>query len=256
MNSELTVEVCVDSLESAVAAERGGAKRVELCSSLAEGGVTPSAGLIATARQNLSINLHVIIRPRGGDFCYSPDEFAVMKKDILMAKQLGANGVVFGILDVDGRVDIPRTRDLVQYAMPLATTYHRAFDMSADLGKSLEDVVEAGADRVLTSGGASTAIEGIQVLRGLVEVARGRIVVLACGGIDIENVHSVIEKTGVREIHVSLRTTMPSPMRYRNPNLSMGTLRLNEYERAFVLDTRVEQLLQAVSGSRPSSKHS
>jgi len=138
MNDELSIEVCVDALDSAVAAERGGAKRVELCGSLTEAGITPSAGLIATARQKISIGLHVMIRPRAGDFCYTSDEFSAMRRDVVMAKQLGADGVVLGILDADGRVEIQKTRQLVDLARPLKTTYHRAFDMSADLYQSLE----------------------------------------------------------------------------------------------------------------------
>ena len=185
---EIIVEVCVDSLESAIAAERGGAKRVELCGSLVEGGVTPSAGLIATTRQKISIGLHVMIRPRAGDFCTASDEFDVMRRDVLMAKQLGADGVVFGILDEDANVDVQRTRPLVDLARPLKTTYHRAFDMSADLRLSLEHVAETGADRILTSGGAPTAVEGAATLRNLVEAASGRVIVMACGGIDHQNV--------------------------------------------------------------------
>jgi copper homeostasis protein len=184
MSNRVIVEVCVDSLDSALAAERGGAQRVELCSGLMEGGVTPSAGLIATTRQKVSIGLHVMIRPRPGDFCYSPDEFSVMQRDVLMAKQLGADGLVFGILDLDGSVDVPKTRQLVELARPLKTTYHRAFDMSADLGRSLEQVIETGADRILTSGGEPTAVEGAETLRSLVELANGRVIVMACGGID------------------------------------------------------------------------
>jgi copper homeostasis protein len=248
MKDELIVEVCVDSLDSASAAERGGAKRVELCSSLLEGGITPSAGLIATARQKISIGLHVMIRPRAGDFYYTADEFSVMQRDVLMAKQLGADGVVFGILDLDGKVDIRRTRQLVTLARPLKATYHRAFDMSVDLHRSLEDVVETGADRILTSGGAPTALEGAAMLRNLVQVAGERVIVMACGGINDQNVQAIVRQTGVGEIHVGLRTPTASPMHYKNDNISMGTLKGHEYQRFVVLEDRVERLLRAASG--------
>jgi copper homeostasis protein len=244
---EIIVEVCVDSLESAVAAEHGGAKRVELCGSLVEGGVTPSAGLIAATRQKISIGLHVMIRPRAGDFCHTSDEFEVMRRDVLMAKQLGADGVVFGILGEDANVDIERTRSLVNLAKPLQTTYHRAFDMSADLLLSLERVGETGADRILTSGGAPTAIEGTATLRNLVEAARGRMIIMACGGIDHQNVQDVLEKTSVREIHVGLRTPIASPMRYRNNVISMGPFRGREYQRFVVLEENVAQLVRAAA---------
>jgi copper homeostasis protein len=246
---EIIVEVCVDSLESAIAAERGGAKRVELCSSLLEGGVTPSAGLIATTRQKISIGLHVMIRPRAGDFCYTADEFEVMRRDVLMAKQLGADGVVFGILDEDANVDIERTRAMVDLARPLNTTYHRAFDMSADLLSSLELVVETGIDRILTSGAATSAIEGTATLRNLVEAASARVIIMACGGIDQQNVRSVLEKTLVREIHVGLRTPIASPMQYRNNAISMGPFCGNECQRFVVLEENVAQLVRAASFS-------
>ena len=246
---EIIVEVCVDSLESAIAAERGGARRLELCSSLVEGGITPSAGLIATTRQKISIGLHLMIRPRAGDFCYTADEFEVMRRDVLIAKQLGADGVVFGILDQDANVDIERTRSLVDLAKPLNTTYHRAFDMSADVLVSLERVAETGADRILTSGGAPTAIEGTAILRNLVEAASGRMCIMACGGIDPQNVQAVLEKTSVREIHVGLRTPIASPMRYRNNTILMGPFRGNEYQRFVVREENVAQLVRAASFS-------
>ncbi len=248
MNDELIVEVCVDSLESAIASERGGAQRVELCSSLLEGGITPSAGLIATARQKISIGVHVMIRPRAGDFCYTADEYSAMQRDVLMAKQLGADGVVLGLLDADGKIDIQRTRQLVDLARPLETTYHRAFDMSADLARSLERVVETGADRILTSGGAQTALEGAAMLRNLAQAAGGRVIIMACGGIDDQNVRVIVEKTGIREIHVGLRTPIASAMRYMNENISMGTLKGGEYQRFVVLEDNVARLLRAASG--------
>lgn len=246
-DNELIVEVCVDSPESALAAQQGGAMRVELCSGLIEGGVTPSAGLIATVRQNITIGLHVMIRPRGGDFSYSEAEFSVMQRDVLMAKQLGADGVVFGILDLDGQVDIQRTRQLVELARPLKSTFHRAFDMSVDIPRSLEAVIEAGAHRILTSGGSPTALEGALALRQLVATAAGRVIVMGCGGIDVQNVQTVLEKTGVREIHVGLRTLVESPMRYRNQSIPVGTVPGNEYQRFVVLKDSVARLLQAAS---------
>jgi copper homeostasis protein len=251
MNDELSIEVCVDSPESAVAAEQGGAKRVELCACLDQGGLTPSAGMIATIRQKVSIRLHVMIRPRPGDFCYSADEVLAMRRDVLMAKQLGADGVVFGFLDAEGEVERNRTGQLVELAKPLSTTYHRAFDMSADLGRSLEHVVEAGADRILTSGGAQTALQGAATLRELVALAAGRATIMACGGIDVQNVREIIEKTGAREIHVGLRTAVESPMRHRNEKISMGTTRDSEYQRFLVRRDNVEQLVLAASAHRP-----
>jgi copper homeostasis protein len=220
---------------------------VELCGSLVEGGVTPSAGLIATARQKISVGLQIMIRPRAGDFFYSADEFEVMRRDVLMAKQLGADGVVFGILDADANTDILRTRALVDLARPLEVTYHRAFDMSADLFRSLQQVMESGADRILTSGGAQTAVEGAATLRQLVEQAGKRAVIMACGGITDQNVQAVVRKTAVREIHVGLRSPAASPMRYRQENISMGTLEVNEYRRFIVLEEKVAQLIQAAS---------
>ena len=250
MQEGLTVEVSIDALESAIAAERGGAMRVELCSNLPEGGVTPSAGLIATVRQKISIGLQVMIRPRAGDFCYTAEELGIMKRDVLMAKQLGADGVVFGILDLDGNIDIDRTSQLVDLARPLKTTYHRAFDMSADLQRSLERVVETGADRILTSGGSPTALEGAATLRTLVEAAKERVTIIGCGGISPQNVRAVIEQTGIREIHAGLRTSMASPVRYRNENISMGSLKGNEYRRCIVEQGNVEQLVKAASVPR------
>ncbi len=253
MNQSLTLEVCVDSVGSAVAAEQGGAHRVELCSSLFDGGVTPSAGLIATVRQTISIGLHVMIRPRGGDFCYSDDEFKIMQRDILMSKQLGADGVVLGILDLDGGVDTHRTKELVDLASPLKVTYHRAFDMSSDLFASLRDLQTIGVHCVLTSGGKQSAAEGADTLKRLVEAASNTIAIMAGCGIEDHNVSTLIERTGVREIHASLKSPIPSPMRYRNDRISMGAERGREYQRFVVDHQKVQSLLQAASNGAPKS---
>jgi copper homeostasis protein len=168
------LEICLDSVESAVAAERGGADRVELCAGLPEGGTTPSAGMIAAVRRKISIGLQVMIRPRGGDFHYSDDEFGIMQRDILIARQLGASGVVFGLLTLEGRIDRPRMQQLIALARPLQVTCHRAFDMSADFALALDDLIELGVDRVLTSGGQRSAIDAMPTLKQIVQQANAR----------------------------------------------------------------------------------
>src|SRR5690349_2336120 len=173
--SKITIEVCVDSVESAMAAERGGADRVELCDNLLEGGTTPSAGTIKVARQQLKIGLQVIIRPRGGDFLYNDHEIDVMKEDIRTAKELGANGVVIGCLTAEGDIDRDLTRQLLELARPMNVTFHRAFDMCRDPQRGLEDLVALGADRVLTSGQEASCLEGLELLAALQKQAAGRI---------------------------------------------------------------------------------
>ena len=243
----ILVEVCADSVASAIAAERGGAARVELCSSLIEGGLTPSAGLIEMTRAAVSMPLHVMIRPRGGDFCYEPEEFEIMKRDIAVAQRVGATGVVFGILDANGNVDVARTRQLADVARPLAVTFHRAFDMTADLFRALEDVCAAGVDRVLTSGGEPTSLLGQETIAQLVRKAESRIVVMPGSGIRPENAHSLVERTGVKEVHVGLRSVVPSPMLHRNPRVSMGAVESGEYQRYVVLEEQVRELCSALA---------
>jgi copper homeostasis protein len=250
MAEQVLIEVCVDSVASAVAAERGGAARVELCSDLMEGGVTPSAGLIEAVRDKISIGLQVIVRPRGGDFCYEPEEFEIMQKDVALAKELGADSVVFGVLDANGRVDIPRTRELIDHARPMKVTFHRAFDMSADLFRSLDDVCATGADRLLTSGGEQDCLQGADTIAGLVEASRGRITIMAGGSIAHNNVAEILERTGVSEIHVGLSTPVASPMLYRNPRVSLGKAPGREYQRMQVLEQDVRRLQNAVSLAR------
>jgi copper homeostasis protein len=245
--AKVLVEVCVDSVSSAMAAERGGAARLELCASLVEGGITPSAGLIETTRAAVSTALHVMIRPRGGDFCYDAHEFEIMRRDIALAKRLGANGVVFGILDVHGSVDVARTRHLVDEARPLSVTFHRAFDMTADLFRALDDFYAAGVERALTSGGESTCLQGQDTIAQLVRQARGRIVIMPGGGIKPGNARGLVDSTGVAEIHVGLRSSLPSPMLYRNPRVSMGSGEGREYERYGVLEEQVRELCDALA---------
>jgi len=244
---QVTLEVCVDSVDSAQAAERGGAQRIELCSDLVEGGVTPSAGLISHIRSSVSLPVFLMIRPRPGDFCYSPDEFEVMKADVGRAKRLGVDGIVLGILTKNGDVDVPRTRQLVEIARPLHVTFHRAFDMTRNLFAALDEVIETGSHRLLTSGGKARAEDGVPRIARLNQRARGRITLVAAGGIRQANVRRILCQSGVAEIHANIATRVRSSMRFRNDNISLGSNRNPEYERLVVRETEVRALLRAAS---------
>jgi copper homeostasis protein len=245
-NENVLVEVCADSVASAFAAERGGGARIELCSGLVEGGITPSLGLMEAVRAAVSIPVRVMIRPRGGDFCYDGGEFQVMRRDIEVAKSAGMDGVVLGILDAQGNVDVTRTQQLVELARPMQVTFHRAFDMTADLFRALEEVRAAGADRVLTSGGEQTAMEGQATIQRLMKQSCGRIKVMAGSGIKPENARRLIEMTGAKEIHVGLRSSTASPMQYRNPRITLGAVEGREYQRISVLEENVAKLCRAI----------
>jgi copper homeostasis protein len=215
---------------------------VELFSNWQEGGTTPSEGLIATVREQLSIDLHVMIRPRGGDFYYSDAELLAMKRDIAVAKRLGANGVAFGLVNPDGEVDIERTRILLETARPLAVTFHRAFDTCLNLMRALEELISCGVDRVLTSGGEPAALDGIGTLANLRRLAGDRIVIMVGGRVTAENVRTIIQKTDIREIHAGLRTKVPSQMRFRNEKLAFGDDAIVKEEDVRSLVSEVEDL--------------
>ena len=204
MSNRFVLEICVESAEHAVAAERGGAHRIELCSDLSSGGITPSAGLMQTARRHVSVPIHVLIRPRAGDFCYSDHELETMRDDIHAAKQGGMDGMVLGVLDENSRIDVERTKMLVEFARPLPVTFHRAFDASGNLEASLEDVVQTGASRILTSGGEACAVDGLSMLARLVQAAKERILLMPCGGIDSENIVRIARTTLAHEFHTSV----------------------------------------------------
>jgi copper homeostasis protein len=225
----MVLEICVDSLESARAAQSGGAQRIELCSSLLEGGITPSPGLIGAVRESLSIPVVAIVRPRGGDFYYSVDEFAVIKRDVAAIRNLGANGVALGVLLQDGRVDIERTRELVELARPMEVTFHRAIDWAPRMEEALEQVIETGADRILTSGGAQTAMEGIDRIAQIVARADGRIGVMVCGTVRKENIGEIARRTNAVEFHASLRKATRSAVTYSNPVLSLSEPGVDEF---------------------------
>jgi copper homeostasis protein len=215
----ILIEACVDSVPSAMAAEAGGAGRVELCDNLGEGGTTPSAGAIAECRARLRIPIFVMIRPRGGDFLYSDVEYEIMRRDISQARSLGADGMVLGLLRRDGTVDVERTRPLVDAARPLPVTFHRAIDVARDAEEALDALIGMGIDRVLTSGQAPTAPQGAALIARLVRRAAGRIVVLPGCGIDETNVQRLVADTGAYEVHVRGTAMVRSGMAHRNPRV-------------------------------------
>jgi copper homeostasis protein len=196
------VEICVGDVASAIAAESGGADRVELCDNLAVGGTTPSAGTIAESCRRLSIPVHVLIRPRAGDFIYSEPEIAVMRHDIAIAKSLGAAGVVLGVLTPFGSIDRELTAALIALARPLHVTFHKAFDQTHEPMQALDNLIALGVERVLTSGGRPTALEGIEALAKLVDRAGDRIAVMAGGRLSTSNLEAVIRQSRVNEVHL------------------------------------------------------
>lgn len=216
------LEVCAYSLESCVAAKRGGADRVELCAAPYEGGTTPSAATVHLARQlTEGMELYVMIRPRGGDFLYSELEFDQMREEVDYVRTAGADGVVLGLLDRYGRVDTERTAILVKEAYPLQVTFHRAFDMTVDMPQALEDVIGTGCCRILTSGGRNTAPEGEEMLKKLVSLAAGRIEIMAGSGVKAENA-ARLAAAGVDALHLSAKKQRDSKMIFRHPGISMG----------------------------------
>lgn len=236
------LEICVFSPESCLNAQKGGANRVELCGGMYEGGTTPSYGLIEWARKHLSIEVYVMIRPRGGDFCYDQWEFETMQKDIEMAKKLGCDGVVFGILMPDGTIDIERNQQLVNLARPLKVTFHRAYDMTADPFSALEDIIQIGANRILTSGQKNTAIEGKTLLENIVKQAAGRIEIMAGAGVNNTNA-TELAQTGVDALHLTAKAIKAGAMKYQKEEVSMASvLPANEYEIVFSDVKKIEAI--------------
>ncbi len=239
-------EVCVDSIAGVRAAREAGAERVELCANLLEGGTTPSLGTILVARKLADIKLHVMIRPRGGDFLYDEDEIATMEADIASAKSAGVDGVVFGALARDGRIDRDACERLIARARPASVTFHRAFDMTPEPLIALETLIELGVNRVLTSGQEPTAYEGAERIAELVKAAVDRLIVMPGGGINARNVARIATLTGASEIHFAARMPVASAMRFRRAEVYMGgELRPPEYERLETTAAAVNAVIAA-----------
>lgn len=245
----MLLEIVVYNLESAMLAQRGGANRIELCDNPGEGGTTPSLGMIETVRRKVNLDLFVMIRPRGGDFHYSQEEFEAMKTDILSAKRAGADGVVFGMLTPEGKLDAERILDLIQLAKPMSITCHRAFDMAKNFSLTLEECIACGFDRVLTSGGKPKAIDGVDMIAELNQQANGRIKIMPGSGVSETNIREIISKTKASEIHFSAMRLRESEMKFRNPSIAaMGNESGGEYKLRSVDPARIIEMRRLAEG--------
>ncbi len=241
---DFRLEICVDSVESAVNAQTGGADRVELCGGLAEGGTTPSYGMILSVRNNLSIDLNVIIRPRGGDFLYSDTEYDIMRRDIELCGECGVNGIVIGILLSDGEIDTERTAKLVELSNPMTITFHRAFDMCSDPFRGLQDIISAGATRLLTSGHRNKAAEGAELIGKLLKKAGSRIIVMPGSGLNESNIAEVARITGASEFHLSVRNITESEMIFRREGMTIGGVPdIPEFSRKIADPDRIKNII-------------
>ncbi|HTH55892.1 MAG TPA: copper homeostasis protein CutC [Cyclobacteriaceae bacterium] len=237
------LEIVVYNVDSALRAQEGRADRIELCDNPADGGTTPSYGIIECVRQNLSIDVFVMIRPRGGDFHYSTYEFYAMKRDIDQCQKLSADGVVLGILNPDGTIDKKRCKELIDRARPMKVTCHRAFDMTRDPFEALEDCIEVGFDRILTAGQHAKAIDGVDLIAELIKKASGRIAIMPGSGVNETTVEEIVRKTKTKEIHFSATAFRDSEMKFRNPSIAgMGDEEGAEFKLRSVDPDRVRKM--------------
>ena len=245
----MILEVCVDSVESSINAESGGADRLELCGALEVGGITPGPGVLESVIANVNIPVNVMVRPRGGDFLYADSEFEVMRRDIDFAREAGAAGIVLGILLPDGTIDIDRTVYLVEYASPMTVTFHRAFDMTKDPLKALEALIAAGVTRLLTSGQCNSAFDGSGLLKKLVEIAGERIIIMPGAGLNEQNIAEVVRITGASEYHLTGRKVVESGMRYRRQGIALGHPLMidDEYQQRYTDTDRIATVKEILS---------
>lgn len=244
---EIRLEVCAGCIESVKAAAVGGAYRVELCSGLSEGGLTPSLGYLLEAQQVEGLKKNVLIRPRGGDFLYSEAELRVILRDIEAVREAGFDGIVVGMLTADGYVDRLAMRECMAAAGEMEVTFHRAFDLCCDQSHALETIIELGCHRILTSGGAATAADGIAALRALVKQSAGRILIMPGCGINADNVAAIVRGTGVTEVHASARDWQLSRMQFRHAGVAMGNADVDEYAIAITSVEKVRDICGVLS---------
>ncbi len=218
------LEVCCASIASALAAQEGGAHRIELCDNLYEGGTTPSFGTLELIRERLDIDINVLIRPRGSDFVYSEDEMEIIKRDIVKCKEIGVNGVVIGFLTREGDIDVEKTGEIITLARPMSVTFHRAFDVCRDPYVALEQLIELGVDRILTSGQRNMAPDGVELIAELVERADDRVIIMPGAGLEADNIAEFHAKVGAKEYHSTLWDKVESKMIYRKQGVHMGGL--------------------------------
>ena len=238
------LEIIGFTIEGCIMAQKAGANRIELCDSPADGGTTASYGYIKAAREKLQIELFPIIRPRGGDFFYTDDEFEIMKTDVKLCKDIGCDGVVIGMLTKDGKVDKKRCSVLVDYAYPLGVTFHRAFDRCSDPWEAIEDIIDAGCERILTSGQKPNAAEGAELIKQLIEKADDRIIIMPGSGVTSGNILLIAETTGAVEFHASARIKVKSKMEYNNPALN------ENMESILVEEEEIKRMLSVLENSR------
>lgn len=237
------LEICIDSVDSGIIAEAAGADRLELCDNLYEGGTTPSLGTIRLARKEISIPINIIIRPRGGDFLYNDIELAIMAEDIRIAREEGVNGVVIGLLSPEGKIDIEKAKKLIDIARPMSVTFHRAFDMTPDPFKSLEDVIATGADRLLTSAHENWVYNNAGLIKELIQKAGIRVVIMPGAGINENNIADIINKTDAMELHVTGHKTVESKMVFRKSGIFMGGLKeIPEYTRNYADHSTIKKM--------------
>jgi copper homeostasis protein len=241
--ARITTEIVVYNIVSALKAQEGRADRIELCDNQGEGGTTPSIGTIENVRQHVSLDVYVMIRPRGGDFHYSSYEYWSIKRDIYHCQKLSVDGIVFGILTPDGRIDKKRCKEVIERARPLRVTCHRAFDMTRDPFEALEDCIEVGFDRILTAGQQAQAVKGAKLIGDLVQRSNGRIAIMAGSGVNEDTVTEIVRQSGVKEIHFSATAFDNSAMTFRNPNITgMGSDEGSEFKLRTVDPERIRKI--------------